>query len=190
MNAAADSILVDSRFRAVQTVFFVSGAHKSGTSWAHEYLFTRLQTAVTRLNAPDYWKVIAGQFQLKLRTVLFHDVGNAKNPVVRVLENFGIIGDDPAMARQLRRVVPAGRRLVQFASELFMGQTVGRLCECFGIVGPNVRGRRVHSGDYAVMLDIRRPKALKKLNEYFEWVACKSGPLPQRWQDNQARMHA
>jgi hypothetical protein len=25
------------------------------------------------------------------------------------------------------------------------------------------------------------------LNEHYEWVARNIGPLPQRWQDNQAR---
>jgi hypothetical protein len=100
-------------------------------------------------------------------------------------------GDYPKIIAKLRRVVPAGRLLVQFAEDLFTKNGIAQVCAFLGIAPADTMPQRpVHQGPEVVMLDKLRPKALKMLNEHYEWVARNVGPLPQRWQDNQARMHA
>lgn len=100
-------------------------------------------------------------------------------------------GDYPGIIAKLRRVVPKGRLLVQFAEDLFTKDGIARVCAFLGIAPADAMPEKpVHAGPEVVMLDKLRPKALKMLNEHYEWVARNVGPLPQRWQDNQARMHA
>lgn len=97
-------------------------------------------------------------------------------------------GDYPKIIRKLRRVIPEGRLLIQFAEDLFTPEGVAQLCAFLGIkqVEPGVT-RPAHEGAEVVMLDKLRPRALGMLNEHYEWVARNVGPLPQRWQDNLAR---
>lgn len=97
-------------------------------------------------------------------------------------------GDYPKVIRKLRRVVPEGRLLVQFAEDLFTPEGVARLCAFLGIASVNAAVvQPAHVGPDVVMLDKLRPRALGLLNEHYEWVARNIGPLPQRWQDNQVR---
>lgn len=93
-------------------------------------------------------------------------------------------GDYPKVIRKLRRVVPEGRLLVQFAEELFTSQGVARLCAFLGIAPVAAVARPAHVGPEVVMLDKLRPRALGLLNEQYEWVARNVGPLPQRWHHN------
>lgn len=97
-------------------------------------------------------------------------------------------GDYPKVIRKLRRVIPEGRLLIQFAEDLFTAEGLARLCAFLGIkqVEPTV-ARPANEGPEVVMLDKLRPRALGMLNEHYEWVARNVGPLPQRWQDNLAR---
>ena len=97
-------------------------------------------------------------------------------------------GDYPKIIRKLRRLIPEGRLLIQFAEDLFTPLGLKRVCDFLGIatVKPEVQ-QPVHRGPEVVMLDILRPRALGLLNEHYEWVARNIGPLPQRWQDNLAR---
>ncbi len=97
-------------------------------------------------------------------------------------------GDYPKIIRKLRRVIPEGRLLIQFAEDLFTAEGLARLCAFLGIkqVEPIV-ARPANEGPEVVMLDKLRPRALGLLNEHYEWVARNVGPLPQRWQDNLAR---
>ena len=97
-------------------------------------------------------------------------------------------GDYPKIIRKLRRVVPEGRLLIQFAEDLFTPAGVERVCAFLGIapVAATVQ-KPVHAGPDVVMLDKLRPRALGMLNEHYDWVARNVGPLPQRWQDNRAR---
>ncbi|MGJ8588066.1 MAG: sulfotransferase [Yoonia sp.] len=97
-------------------------------------------------------------------------------------------GDYPKVIRKLRRVIPEGRLLIQFAEDLFTAEGLARLCAFLGIkqVAPIV-ARPANEGPEVVMLDKLRPRALGLLNEHYEWVARNVGPLPQRWQDNLAR---
>ena len=97
-------------------------------------------------------------------------------------------GDYPKIIRKLRRVIPEGRLLIQFAEDLFTAEGLARFCAFLGIapVAATVAAP-VHEGPEVVMLDKLRPKALGLLNEHYEWVARNVGPLPQRWQDNLAR---
>jgi hypothetical protein len=97
-------------------------------------------------------------------------------------------GDYPKITRKLRRLIPEGRFLIQFAEDLLTPQGLKRVCDFLGItnVKPEVL-QPVHDGPEVVMLDKLRPRALGLLNEHYEWVARNIGPLPQRWQDNQAR---
>ena len=97
-------------------------------------------------------------------------------------------GDYPKIIRKLRRVIPEGRLLIQFAEDLFTPQGLGRLCAFLGIkhVKP-IAARPANEGPEVAMLDKLRPRALGLLNEHYEWVARNVGPLPQRWQDNLAR---
>lgn len=100
-------------------------------------------------------------------------------------------GDYRANIPKLRRVIPEGRLLVQFFEDLFTVQGVRRVCAFLGITPVDrMRDRVVHAGQRAVMCETLRPKAMEMLNDQYEWVARNVGPLPQRWQDNQARMHA
>ena len=97
-------------------------------------------------------------------------------------------GDYPKIIRKLRRVIPEGRLLIQFAEDLFTSEGLGQLCAFLGIkpVAPT-HARPAHEGPEVVMLDKLRPRALGMLNAHYEWVARNVGPLPQRWQDNLAR---
>ncbi len=97
-------------------------------------------------------------------------------------------GDYPKIIRKLRRVIPEGRLLIQFAEDLFTPQGLARVCEFLGIAPMKAEiPQPAHIGQQVVMLDKLRPRALGLLNEHYEWVARDIGPLPQRWQDNQAR---
>ncbi|MEO1639000.1 MAG: sulfotransferase [Pseudomonadota bacterium] len=98
-------------------------------------------------------------------------------------------GDYPKIIRKLRRVVDEGRLLIQFAEDLFTADGLTRLC-CFLGITPITTGikRPAHVGQEVVMLDKLRPRALGLLNEHYDWVARNVGPLPQRWQDNLARV--
>ncbi|KQI72803.1 hypothetical protein AN191_07320 [Loktanella sp. 5RATIMAR09] len=97
-------------------------------------------------------------------------------------------GDYPKVIRKLRRVIPEGRLLVQFAEDLFTADGLNRLCAFLGIK-PVKAGviRPANEGPEVAMLDKLRPRAVGLLNEHYEWVARNVGPLPQRWQDNLAR---
>lgn len=97
-------------------------------------------------------------------------------------------GDYPKIIRKLRRVIPEGRLLVQFAEDLFTADGVAKLCAFLGIAPVKAEVTApAHAGPQVVMLDKLRPRALGLLNEHYEWVARNIGPLPQRWQDNRAR---
>ena len=97
-------------------------------------------------------------------------------------------GDYPKIIRKLRRVIPEGRLLIQFAEDMFTTEGLARVCAFLGIapVKPAIE-RAANEGPEVVMLDKLRPRALGLLNEHYEWVARNVGPLPQRWQDNLAR---
>jgi hypothetical protein len=97
-------------------------------------------------------------------------------------------GDYPKIIRKLRRVIPEGRLLIQFAEDLFTPQGRGQLCAFLGIKPVQATvARPANEGPEVAMLDKLRPRALGLLNEHYEWVARNVGPLPQRWQDNLAR---
>lgn len=97
-------------------------------------------------------------------------------------------GDYPKIIRKLRRVIPEGRLLIQFAEDLFTPEGLGQLCSFLGIKPIKVDvPRPANEGPEVVMLDKLRPRALGLLNEHYEWVARNVGPLPQRWQYNLAR---
>lgn len=97
-------------------------------------------------------------------------------------------GEYPNVIRKLRRVIPEGRLLVQFAEDLFTSSGIAQLCAFLGIAPqPATQPAPAHAGPEVVMLDKLRPRALGMLNEHYEWVARNVGPLPQRWQDNRAR---
>ncbi len=98
-------------------------------------------------------------------------------------------GDYPKIIRKLRRVIPEGRLLIAFFEDLLSGDGIARICAFLGIKPlPAKVATRVHQGPEVVMLDKLRPRALGLLNEHYEWVARNVGPLPQRWQDNLARV--
>lgn len=97
-------------------------------------------------------------------------------------------GDYPAIIARLRRAVPAARLKIIFTEDMMGQDGLSPLCDFLGIsdVKPTSTNR-VHEGPAVVMLDKLRPKAQKLLSEQYSWVAENVGPLPQRWQDNQAR---
>ncbi|WP_296424928.1 sulfotransferase [Yoonia sp.] len=122
------------------------------------------------------------EYEKKANNILYRLLNRGQE--THILER----GDYPATIAKLRRVVPDGRLLVQFAEDLFTPQGVASLCAFLGIapVAPAAE-KPVQAGPKVVMLDKLRPKALKMLDEHYEWVARNVGPLPQRWHDNQAR---
>lgn len=97
-------------------------------------------------------------------------------------------GDYPKIICRLRRLIPQGRLLIQFTEDLFTPKGLERVCAFLGIADAKADVQQpVHEGPEVVMLDKLRPRAQGLLNEHYEWVARNIGPLPQRWQDNQAR---
>lgn len=122
------------------------------------------------------------QYAKKSNNILYRILNRGQE--THILER----GDYPNIIRKLRRVIPKGRLLVQFAEDLFTPQGLARVCAFLGIrpVEPEV-AHAANEGPEVVMLDKLRPRALGMLNEHYEWVARNVGPLPQRWQDNLAR---
>lgn len=122
------------------------------------------------------------EYEKKSNNILYRILNRGQE--THILER----GDYPKIIRKLRRVIPDGRLLIQFAEDLFTPEGLARLCAFLGIkqVEPTV-ARPANEGPEVVMLDKLRPRALGLLNEHYEWVARNVGPLPQRWQDNLAR---
>ncbi|MEL6685731.1 MAG: sulfotransferase [Pseudomonadota bacterium] len=122
------------------------------------------------------------QYAKKSNNILYRILNRGQE--THILER----GDYPKIIRKLRRVIPEGRLLIQFAEDLLTPEGLARVCGFLGItpVKPDLPGP-VHEGPEVVMLDKLRPRALGLLNEQYEWVARNVGPLPQRWQDNLAR---
>ena len=122
------------------------------------------------------------QYAKKSNNILYRILNRGQE--MHILER----GDYPKIIRKLRRVIPEGRLLIQFAEDLFTPAGLERLCAFLGIkqVAPAI-ARPANEGPEVVMLDKLRPRALGLLNEHYEWVARNVGPLPQRWQDNLAR---
>ncbi len=138
--------------------------------WSH----IRMQARRQQQDHEDYAK--------KSNNILYRMLNRGQE--THILER----GDYPKIIRKLRRVIPEGRLLVQFAEELFTPEGVEKLCMFLGITPVKAEVQQpVHAGPKVVMLDKLRPRALGLLNEHYEWVARNIGPLPQRWQDNQAR---
>ena len=98
-------------------------------------------------------------------------------------------GDYPSIIRKLRRVVPRDRLFITFTEEVMGHNGVSPLAAFLGIdpATPKV-GAPVHKGPEVVMLDKLRPRAVKLLSEHYDWVSRNVGPLPDRWQENRARM--
>ena len=121
-------------------------------------------------------------YEKKSNNILYRMLNRGKE--THILER----GDYPKIIRKLRRLIPEGRLLIQFAEDLFTPQGLKQVCDFLGIatVTPQFQ-QPVHEGPEVVMLAKLRPRALGLLNEQYEWVARNIGPLPQRWQDNQAR---
>ena len=94
-------------------------------------------------------------------------------------------GDYPAIIARLRRIVPADRLRIQFTEDMMRQDGLSPLCEFLAIepVTPAAQ-QPVHEGPPVVMLDKLRPKALRLLDEHYDWVARNVGPLPERWQEN------
>lgn len=121
-------------------------------------------------------------YEKKSNNILFRMLNRGQE--THILER----GDYPKIIRKLRRLIPEGRLLIQFTEDLFTPQGLARVCEFLGIRAAKSDVQQpVHEGPEVVMLDKLRPRALGLLNEHYEWVARNIGPLPQRWQDNQAR---
>ena len=98
-------------------------------------------------------------------------------------------GDYPKIIRKLRRVIPEGRLMIAFFEDLLTDNGLAKVCAFLGIKPLQAKvDAPVHQGQEVVMLDKLRPRALGLLNEHYEWVARNVGPLPQRWQDNLARV--
>lgn len=122
------------------------------------------------------------QYAKKANNILYRILNRGQE--THILER----GDYPKIIRKLRRVIPEGRLLIQFAEDLFTPQGCDRLCKFLGIKPFKAAVlRAANEGPEVVMLDKLRPRALGLLNEHYEWVARNVGPLPQRWQDNLAR---
>ncbi|PJI92277.1 sulfotransferase family protein [Yoonia maricola] len=122
------------------------------------------------------------QYEKKANNILYRMLNRGHE--THILER----GDYPKIIRKLRRVIPEGRLLIQFAEDMFTPEGLARICTFLGIAPakPAVE-RTANKGPEVVMLDKLRPRALGLLNEHYEWVARNVGPLPQRWQDNLAR---
>jgi len=122
------------------------------------------------------------RYEKKANNILYRILNRGQE--THILER----GDYPKIIRKLRRVIPEGRLLIQFAEDLFAAEGLAQVCAFLGIAParPEI-ARPAHAGPEVVMLDKLRPRAAGLLNEHYEWVARNVGPLPQRWQDNRAR---
>ena len=121
-------------------------------------------------------------YEKKSNNILYRILNRGQEP--HILER----GDYPKVIRKLRRVIPEGRLLIQFAEDLFTPDGLAQLCAFLGITPVKATiPDPVHEGPQVVMLDKLRPRAQALMNENYEWVARNIGPLPQRWQDNRAR---
>lgn len=122
-------------------------------------------------------------YEKKANNILYRMLNRGQE--VHILER----GDYPAMIKKLRRVVPSQRLLIMFTEDMMTQDGLSKLCSFLGIahINPSTT-KAVHKGPEVEMLDKLRPRALRRLNEHYEWVARHVGPLPQNWQDNRARM--
>lgn len=123
------------------------------------------------------------KYEKKANNILYRILNRGQE--THILER----GDYPKIIRKLRRVIPQGRLLIAFFEDLLTDDGLARICDFLGITPRSAKGATpVHAGREVVMLDKLRPRALGLLNEHYEWVARNVGPLPQRWQDNLARV--
>jgi hypothetical protein len=123
------------------------------------------------------------KYEKKANNILYRILNRGQE--THILER----GDYPKIIRKLRRVIPEGRLLVAFFEDLLTEEGLAKVCAFLGISPrPAKVETPVHAGPEVVMLDKLRPRALGLLNEHYEWVARNVGPLPQRWQDNLARV--
>ncbi len=166
----ADETLVRMRDAAPGTKFIYLIRDPLDRLWSH----IRMQARRQRQDHEVYEK--------KANNILYRMLNSGQE--THILER----GDYPKIIRKLRRLIPEGRLLVQFAEDLFTQEGVARLCAFLGITPvPALVQQAAHEGPEVAMLDKLRPRALGLLNEQYEWVARNIGPLPQRWQDNRAR---
>ena len=122
-------------------------------------------------------------YEKKSNNILYRIINRGQE--AHILER----GDYPKIIRKLRRVIPESRLMIVFFEELLTDAGLARVCAFLGITKVPVSAETpVHQGPEVVMLGKLRPRAIGLLNEQYEWVARNVGPLPQRWQDNLARV--
>ena len=99
-------------------------------------------------------------------------------------------GDYPRTVTKLRRVVPAGRLLVEFSETLFTQAGLRRMSEFLGIAYRPGKTEKVHVGEAVPIRPNLRPRMAAYLQDQYDWVAMNVGPLPRSWQDNLQRAMA
>ena len=166
----SDDVLAQMRDLSPDTRFLYLIRDPLDRLWSH----IRMQARRQRLAHEIYEK--------KANNILYRMLNRGQE--THILER----GDYPGIIRKLRRVIPDGRLLIQFAEDLFSAEGLARVCAFLGIAPARSEATRpAHSGADVVMLDKLRPRAQGLLNEHYDWVARNVGPLPQRWQDNRVR---
>jgi len=141
--------------------------------WSH----VRMQADRQKLAAEDYAQ--------KANSILWRllNKGGETHIVAR--------GDYAGIITRLRRVVPEGRLLVDFAERVFTPEGWARLCGFLGIAVSEIdQDRRAHEGKPVAMRPDLVAQAVAYLRDQYDFVARDMGPLPQEWQTNLARVRA
>lgn len=117
--------------------------------------------------------------------------GRILNRILKKGEETGITdrGDYAVIVPKLRRAIPAGQLHIAFFEQLTTQDGVNALCDFLGIDAIAAETeKQVFKGVPMKMSSEQRQAALAYLAPQYAFAANEFGSLPQRWQDNQARI--
>lgn len=142
MSPAPDPAAVDPRFGDIQTMFFLIGGQKCGTTWLHRYFFEHPEIATPLWKETNYWASVEGlDHSANLRRAY-----EKTKPTFKKIVS-GLLGKRGAVDRNFERSVKLCHRALQspgvphslYADALFMSETpetlaIGESCPQYSLL--------------------------------------------------------
>ena len=149
------------------TLIFFVDMIKAGTFWLYQVMFKYSQYLLSLEQEQHFRHVFYKKHDL---SVIIR--GNYLNAFEKFLS-----------------VIPVGNLLIIYTKYLLKSLVLVSICPFLKIIvsesDPNV-----HKGGPAKVNPERVGPTIRFLKEQYDWVAANVGPLPQKWQDNLARVQA